>query len=55
MGLSEDPLLIVVSAYLKTSTSEAAGVPQPIAGPGQAGAKTTLPTIGTGHAAIETS
>jgi hypothetical protein len=30
-------------------------VPQPIAGPDQAGAKTTLPTIGTGHAAIETS
>jgi hypothetical protein len=28
---------------------------QPIAGPRQAGAKTTLPTIGTGHAAIEKS
>jgi hypothetical protein len=26
MGLSEDPVLIVMSAYLKTSTSEAAGV-----------------------------
>ena len=30
-------------------------VPQPIAGPRQAGAKTMLPTIGTGHAAIEKS
>jgi hypothetical protein len=55
MGLSEDPVLIIMSAYLKTSTSEAAGVPQPLAGPRQAGAKTTLPTIGTGHAAIKKS